>query len=286
MTFFQSADGTQIHEEAWLPAGPAQAVVVLSHGYGEHIGRYEATAKELTRAGFRVHGYDQRGHGQSGGVRGFARNFDEYITDLQLVIQRAREGRLPLFLLGHSFGGLVSAHYALRHSGDLSGLILTSPYFALRFPAPKFKLIAAQVFSRLVPKLALPTGLKGTDVSRDPEIAAAYDRDPLNNKNATARWFTESSAAQEAILARAGELRLPVLVIQGAADRVADASRTQAVFDRMGSTDKTLRMLSEQYHEVLNEPPADRQKTITEIVNWLKAHHKGTSLEKLQAGGA
>src|SRR6202012_1361288 len=99
-----------------------------------------------------------------------------------------------------------------------------------------------------------------------------YDRDPLNNKNATARWFTESSAEQQAIVARAGELTLPVLMIPGEGDKIASAPQARVVFDRIGSKDKTLHMLPGQYHEVLNEEKATREKTVAEIVEWLRAH--------------
>jgi alpha-beta hydrolase superfamily lysophospholipase len=287
MAFFQSTDGTQLHEEVWLPQnGQAQALVVIVHGYGEHIGRYEQTARELTRAGLRVHGYDQRGHGQSGGVRGFCRRFDEFLTDLGQILHRARAaGDLPLFQLGPSFGGLVAAHYALGHASELRGLILTSPFFGLALKVPPAKIFAGKIASRLVPTLALPSGLKGSDVSRDPEVGAAYDRDPLNNKNATARWFTETSAAQDSLFARASELRLPTLVMQGEADRIADARRTQAVFERIGSADKTFHMLTGQFHEVLNELPADRQKTLADIISWIAAHQRD-SRQKLQESRA
>jgi alpha-beta hydrolase superfamily lysophospholipase len=154
----------------------------------------------------------------------------------------------------------------------LAGLVLTSPFWKLALAVPAAKIIAGKIASRILPKLALPSGLKGADVARDPEIAALYDRDPLNNKNATARWFTESTAAQAEVLARAPELKLPLLLLVGEADRVAAASQARVVFDRIGSADKTLRMLTGQFHEVLNELPPVREKTVAEIVEWLRAH--------------
>jgi len=272
MSFFQSRDGTQLHERVWPAEGKAQATVVIVHGYGEHIGRYDETARKLAEAGFNVRGLDLRGHGQSGGVRGFCRHFDEYLEDVDAAVARARPEGLPVYLLGHSFGGLIAPHYAMRHGDGLSGLLLTSPFWKLALAVPAAKVWAGKVASRLLPKLSLPSGLRGTDVSRDPEIAAAYDRDPLNNRNATARWFTEAAAAQETLLVRAPQLTLPLLLIAGEADRVAAAPQARVVFERIGSQDKTLHMLPGQYHEVLNEPRADRDKTVAEIVVWLRAH--------------
>jgi alpha-beta hydrolase superfamily lysophospholipase len=284
MTFFQSRDGTQLHERIWPAEGAARAAVLIVHGYGEHIARYDETARALAHAGFAVRGIDLRGHGQSGGVRGFCRRFDEYLDDVDVAAARAQGDAPSLFLLGHSFGALVGAHYAIRSPSALAGLVLTSPFFKLALAVPPLKVLAGRIASRLVPTLALPSGLKGADVSRDPEIAAAYDVDPLNNKNATARWFTEAAAAQESLVADAVKLTLPTLLIAGEADRIAAASQARVIFERLGASDKTLRMLPGQYHEVLNEPLADRQKTVAEIVAWLTTH--AVAAGKLRAGEA
>ena len=289
MSFFQSRDGTQLHEESWPATGKALASVVIVHGYGEHIGRYDEAARALAAAGFNVRGLDLRGHGQSGGVRGFCNRFDEYLDDVDAIVSRARADGLPVFLLGHSFGALVAPHYALRHPANVAGLVLTSPYWQLAMQQPALKIWAGKIASTIAPKLALPTGLKGADVCRDPELAAKYDVDPLNNKNATARWFTESTTAQEQILARAPELTLPTLLLVGEADRVAAAPQARVVFERIGAKDKTLRMLAGQYHEVLNEPKPTRDQTVSEIVEWLRAHAAKASVstgEKLRASEA
>jgi alpha-beta hydrolase superfamily lysophospholipase len=276
MSFFQSHDGTQLHERVWPAEGTALASVVIAHGYGEHIGRYDETGRKLAAAGFHVRGLDLRGHGQSGGVRAYCNRFDEYVEDVDAEVTRARAEGLPVFLLGHSFGGLVAPFYALAHPDALAGLVLTSPFWKLALPVPAAKVWAGKIASRLLPKLSLPAGLKGADVCRDPEIAALYDRDPLNNKNATARWFTESAAAQQALSTRASQLTLPVLLVVGEADLVASAPQARVVFERIGSKDKTLRMLAGQYHEVLNERPAEREKTVAEIAEWLRAHATST----------
>jgi alpha-beta hydrolase superfamily lysophospholipase len=285
MSFFQSRDGTQLYERLWPPTnidGKALASVVIVHGYGEHIGRYDEIGHKLAAAGFSPRGLDLRGHGQSGGVRGFCRSFDEYLDDVDAVVERTRVEGLPLFVLAHSFGALVAPHYALRPGTNLSGLVLSSPYWKLAMAQPALKLLAGKLASAIAPKLALPMGLKGNDVTRDPDIAAAYDVDPLNNRNATARWFTESTAAQESLVARAPELTLPVLLLVGEADRVASAPHARVVFERIGAKDKTLRMLPGQFHEVLNEPPADRDRTAGEIVEWLRAHAEASNA--LRAG--
>jgi len=282
MSFFQSRDGTQLHEQTWPAQGTPLASVVIVHGYGEHIGRYDETGRALAAAGFSVRGLDLRGHGQSSGVRGYCDRFDQYVDDVDALVTRARGESMPVYILAHSFGALVAPFYVLAHPNSIAGMVLTSPYWKLALAVPAGKVFAGKIASRLYGKLALPSGLRGADVTRDPEIAAAYDRDPLNNKNATARWFTEASAAQESLVARAAELTLPVLVVAGEADKIAAAPQARVVFERIGSKDKTLRMLAGQYHEVLNEPKPERDKTVAEIVEWLRAH---ASAQKKAAAG-
>jgi acylglycerol lipase len=283
MSTFASRDGTTLHELTW-PAATAQGGVAIIHGYGEHIGRYDHIGKALAARGLTARGIDFRGHGQSAGGRGHIQRFDEYLDDLAALAQRCASelsGR-PLFLLAHSMGALVAAEYLLKHGSDpFAGVVLSSPYFALKLKVPAIKIAAGKLFSRLVPKLALPTGLKGADVCADPELQKLYDADPLNNKNATARWFTEATAAQEHVAAHAGEIRVPILMMQGAADRVADPDAARAAFEKFASADKTLSWLEGQYHEVFNEPKETRDKNVGALCDWLMARVNSGTREKV-----
>ncbi|MSP61136.1 MAG: alpha/beta hydrolase [Myxococcales bacterium] len=272
MASFPSSDGTELHELTWSPEGAAKGTVVIVHGYGEHIARYDHVGRALAKAGFVVRGCDLRGHGRSGGARGFIRRFDDYLADVDALVDRAKGDPRPLWLLGHSNGGLIALHWALRHRDRLAGLVLSSPFFKLKLDVPKIKILAGRVFSTLWPGLRLPAGLQGSDVSRDPEIARLYDSDPLNNKSATARWFTETVGAQEEALARAAELDLPCLVLHGSGDKIADHARSEELFQRLASVDKTLRIEPGQYHELFNEIEPDRSRTVDGLVRWLEAH--------------
>jgi alpha-beta hydrolase superfamily lysophospholipase len=284
MSNFAGADGTSLFERVWPAAGAAIGTVVLVHGYGEHISRYEHVAQALNQAGWNVRGADLRGHGQSGGRRAACRTFGEYLADLGLLVARARQALpdKPVFLVGHSFGGLIGCMYALSRSGELAGMALSSPWLKNNVPQPAVKLLAARVLSVVMPTLSMPLGLKGTDVCRDPEIQAIYDRDPLNNKNGNTRWFTEATAAQAEVLARAGDLKLPMLVMQGGADKLSDPKRTEEVFGRIGSADKTLLMLPGQYHEIFNECAAERNQNLATLTAWLKDRHAASSGAKLR----
>jgi lysophospholipase len=267
---FPAGDGTTLHEIRWTPPSgtPSRSVVVLVHGYGEHIARYEHVGEALAKAGFTVVGADLRGHGASGGTRGFCNSFAEYLDDLALLIGRNTAAGTPPLLLGHSFGGLISTRFVLERPTATKALALSSPFFALKLAVPKVKVLAARAASTIYPKLALPSGLRGADVSRDPVEIQKYDSDPLNNKNATARWFTETSRTQEEVFARAGEIRVPVLALHGGGDRIADPQRTEALMGRVTS-DKTHETLPGQFHEIFNEPAEDRAVTISRFKDWL-----------------
>jgi alpha-beta hydrolase superfamily lysophospholipase len=270
--FLTARDGAKLFQYRWAPKGAARADVILVHGYGEHLGRYEETARRLTERGYRVRGCDLRGHGKSSGQRGHCRSLTEYLDDLDVVRAEVRSeahGERPPFLLAHSFGGLLALRYCLERAQGIAGMVLGSPYLKLKMEVPAIKIAAGRAASRLWPSLAMPSGLKGSDASRDPEVVRVYDADPLNHKYATARWFTESSAAQAAVLARAREITLPCLLLHGSDDRIADPEGTRAVYERLGSTDKTLEILPGQLHELLNELPADRARTIAKILAWL-----------------
>jgi alpha-beta hydrolase superfamily lysophospholipase len=288
MTTFAAKDGTSIFEKVWPAKGTPIGTVVLVHGYGEHIQRYEHVAAALNEAGWAVRGSDLRGHGQSGGVRGYCNRFDEYLDDLELLLERAQKdlpGK-PVFIVCHSFGAVVAGEYLLKRSAPIAGLVVSSPFYKLKLEVPAVKKIAGKMMSAIYGKMALPSGLKGADVSRDPDIIAIYDRDPLNNKTATARWFTENEAAQADILQRAPELKLPCLFLVGGADKIADPRRAEEVFAKVGSADKTLHVLQGQYHEIFNEIMDERKKTLAMLTSWLKDRHAAASSGKLHAQGS
>ncbi len=242
------------------------------HGYGEHIGRYDHVGSALANAGLSVYGCDLRGHGRSAGPRGHIQHFSQYLDDAEALVSRARSSGLPVFVLGHSNGGLIATHHVFEHPVGVAGIVLSSPFFGLKLAVPAIKIAAGRIASRVYPQLKLPSGLHGADVSRDPVVQRDYDNDPLNNKHATARWFTETTAAQQSAYDRAPALTVPCLVLHGGADRIADPARTEAVAARFGSRDKTVAVLPGQFHEIFNEPAADRAATLVRVTEWLTAH--------------
>ncbi|GAC1352934.1 MAG: monoacylglycerol lipase [Polyangiales bacterium] len=254
-----------------LPAEPKASVLVV-HGYGEHGGRYRKVVEQWARESIASAVLDLRGHGWSAGARGYCNKFSEYHEDVTDVIGVLRERlpSVPLFAFGHSFGALVVSSYALAHPQAFKGLAITSPYFGLALAVPSYKKKIGELASRVWPHLSIPTGLSGNDLTHDETLARLYDNDPLVSKGATARWYTESLTAQREILARAPELKLPVLCVQAGADRVASPAASRAVFERLGATDKHFDERTGLYHEVLNEPKVGLE-IAEQIGKWILA---------------
>ena len=254
----------KIAYRVFVPPAP-KMLVVVTFGYFENMKRYREVIERWNARGLAVAAYDLRGHGLSEGRRGFISRFSEYLDDLEALLDELTKDAVlqklgPPALFGHSLGGLIAIHGALRAHRPLSGLALSSPYLAIAQKVPTLKLIPGRILSRLVPTVSIPAGVRGEDCTRSVEIAQAYEDDPMNFKSANVRWFTESTRAQHEAQERAPEIKIPVLCIQGAADKIAQAAASELFMARVGSAAKEYVALPEHYHEVLNEP--DRATTI------------------------
>ena len=266
----RSSDGLNLHTRTWDAPQPV-AQVVLVHGYAEHAGRYGPLAERLAEMGFAVRAFDLRGHGLSEGERANVRVFRAFVDDLKRVVESLREAQpaLPRVVFGHSVGGLIAAQFALEHPQLLEGLVLSSPYFSNAVPVSPLLLRASGLMSRLLP--ALPTlRLDSARLARDPAVAAASDREPLVYRGgAKARLGHELLLAGAFVLARASEVRLPLLIVHGEADGVADPAGSRTFFERSASSDKTLRLEPEGYHELFNDH--GREAVLEVVRTWLEA---------------
>ncbi len=246
-------------------------VFILMHGYGEHAARYQELAQALVQSGYPVCAIDARGHGQSDGRRGHISRYSDYTRDLGALMARV-EAHYPTrrrVLFGHSNGGLISIQYVLDSAPNqkIAALVLSSPLLGMNLEVPGWKVFLSKLLSRAVPILSLPSGIPPTDVTRDKEIAARYAVDPLVNKNATARYFTEMQAAIARAFEAAPQITLPILIMQGGADRIASAPATKRFSERVASTDKTYREYPGMYHEIFNDP--ERPALRAELIDWL-----------------
>jgi alpha-beta hydrolase superfamily lysophospholipase len=268
----RAVPGPALYTVRVRPEGAVRATVGIVPGYADHAGRYAHVQEAWADAGLASVAIDLRGHGRAAGERGYCDRFGEFLDDAGELarVVRAEANGGPCFLFGHSFGGLVAALSAIQTPSPWRGLVLSAPFFGLALDVPRPKVLLGRIASRLVPGLGIPSGLAGKDLTHDAARADGYDRDPLVFKKATARWFTEAQRAQAEVMARAGELRLPLYETFGEKDPVAKNSVGRAFFDRVASTDKTWNERKGAFHEVLNEP--DWRELATSIAEWVLAH--------------
>jgi len=265
---FRTARGPTLFTRTYLPDGVARAAVIITHGYAEHSGRYDALARRLVGEGYAVYAFDHRGHGQSGGKRASIRVFREYVDDLARFIDRVRETRPypPRFLFGHSMGGLVALQLVLEHPEKVEGLAVSGALLENAVRVPPLLERAAAVLSRLAPDLPVQE-LRAEDVSRDPAVVQAYKDDPLiYHGKVRARLGFELLRGGPYVLGRAHNIELPVLLQHGAADKLAAVSGAQALFDALGSADKTLELYEGAYHEILND--YGYESVLDDLVAW------------------
>lgn len=255
----------------WHPASEPRAIVVFVHGLAEHSGRYLHVFEAFNAAGISCAGIDLRGHGRSSGRRCYIDSWSDYLDDVDTAIALARErggAELPLFVFGHSMGGLIAATWSLfGRARDTAGVLLSSPGMGASVEVPAWKDKLGMVMSRLWPGLAIPTGLDANLVSRDAEVVTAYKGDPLVFTTATARWYTEFLAAQEQAFARASQQAVPMIVMQAGADGLVDPAASKRFFDALGVADKTWKSYDGLYHELVNEP--EKPQVIEDMLAWM-----------------
>ncbi len=263
---FTGAGQHTIFYRYWRPEGEPRAVLLVAHGAAEHSGRYEGFAGYFTRRGYAVAALDHPGHGRSEGGRCRIERFDDYLVTLRQFHLRvaADFSGVPVFLVGHSMGGLISASYLLQHQGELAGCILSGPAIKTALEPGALQLLLLRILSALAPG-AGALQLDAGGVSRDPEVVAAYVNDPLvYHGKLPARLVTELFSGMRRVQQRASEITLPLLLLHGAADSLTDPEGSRFLAARAGSADKTLTIYPGLYHEIFNEP--ERETVLADVL--------------------
>ena len=260
----ESFDGTILHRVKNLVSTP-RAIVLIIHGLAEHHGRYDYLAGKLNRFGYSVYRYDQRGHGRSGGERGFFPRYDTLADDANVMVDMAREEcpGSPLFVLGHSMGATSAVGFCIKYAGKVKGVVLSGALCA------DLKHAMDTMPRDLHPMTPLPNQMSKL-ICSDAQVVKAYENDPAVLKEITAGLFMQMKRC----LAWFGsdrnlqKIKYPVLILHGGADMIVPPQNGRYLYDSISSTDKSIKIYDGMFHEILNEKAKDG--VIEDIHGWIE----------------
>lgn len=271
--FFNGVRDHRIYYQCWLPETEPKAMLLVVHGLAEHGGRYMNLVNHFLPLGYAVYAADHPGHGRSEGTRVHVERFADYTDTLSSFREMIRgwQREKPVFLVGHSMGGLIGALYLLDHQDEFTGAVLSGPAVKAPDDISPVTIFAGKVLSVLMPRLGL-IQLEAEGVSRDPAVVKAYETDPLVYRGKmTARLGAEMINAMGQVGAEASRIRLPLLILQGGADRLVHPSGAQMFHGGVASPDRKFILYEGLYHEVFNEP--EHGRVLRDVEMWLAAHH-------------
>lgn len=268
-TSFEGAGGARLFRRAWLPAEPVRALVVI-HGFAEHSGRYEGFGAWFARRGHAVHAYDHRGHGRSEGPRGHVQRFQEYLDDLDRLLEavRAEHPGLPLFLVGHSMGGLVMAAYLRERRPGVRGAVGSGAALALAERMPRLQVALARGLRSVAPRVSLDARLDPQGLSRDPEVVRRYLEDPLVFRRLTVSLAVELHDAARRTAGGGADVAVPLLLLHGEDDPLCPAHGSRSFHRDLPTPGSALRIYPKLRHEIFNEPEAE--EVFRDALAWLE----------------
>jgi len=264
-------DDVALYWQGWLPDGVPRGLLLICHGMGEHSGRYATVLDTLVPDGWAVYGLDLRGHGRSRGPRVHVRRYAHYLADFATFHRAvaARHPDLQPFLLGHSMGGQIALAYALEHQDDLAALALSAPPLLAR-NVPRAMRTAYALLARVAPTYRRAV-VDLSMISKDAAVVADYRADTLVHQGDPTIALSLALVEQmELLTARAPELRIPLLLQHGTADRICNPAGSRALAASVGSTDLTVRWYDGLWHEIYHEP--ERARPLADLRDWLDAH--------------
>jgi acylglycerol lipase len=269
---FKGVRNISIYYQAWLPERKVKAVLFIVHGLGEHGGRYGNVVDHFVPLGYAVYALDHIGHGKSGGAREMVDRFEDYTDTLTLfhgMVKGWQAGK-PIFLLGHSMGGLLAAYYLLDNQDKFQGAVISAPAVKISKNISPAIIAMSKILSAIAPGAGV-LQLDANLISHDPDVVKTYVNDPLVFHSKTpARLAAEMLKAMLRVTAEAEKITLPFITLQGGADQLIDPGGAQMLYTRAGSKDKAIKVYEGFYHEVFNEP--ERARVLKDVETWLAAH--------------
>ncbi|KAG2219437.1 hypothetical protein INT45_002322 [Circinella minor] len=270
-------DGYSLFTKTWKPASKPIANVVMIHGFGEHIGRYNRLFTYFAQNDVQAYGYDQRGWGQSGKkAHEFGNNhgYNTALSDINNAIKRNKIADTPLFLIGHSMGGALVLNYLVRRFDGLellTGAISSAPLVTLSMPVSPFRYYPLIMASKVLPSFVIQVGMDASAVSHDEKEIEEYNSDPLIHDYATLGTLSGFLDAGKALLKDASKIETPILYSHGTTDPVNDFKGTKTAYEITSSKDKELKAWDGLFHELHNETLPERQQVTDYYLEWIKA---------------
>ncbi len=254
-TFEWTTGQYNMFSQKWLPESTPAAKVILVHGLGEHITRYEHVAKFFNDLNIAMYSFDHRGHGKSSGKRGDIASYETACGDVQRMVDFANEEfpQIPTFLYGHSLGGAIVLYYALTKTSPLTGVICTSPGLASGDPLPPFKLFMARTLNKIMPTFLINNGLDVNNLSHDQAVVDRYINDPLVHPQISARLGMELITKGAWLVENAGQLKYDLLLLQGGKDKLVNPEMTAQFAQNAPKNLITYHQFPLLYHEMHNE---------------------------------
>jgi acylglycerol lipase len=269
---FKGYKGLNLYYQCWLPDKSPKAVLLVVHGLAEHSGRYKNLVDYFVPKGYAVYALDHRGHGKSEGMRSYVDRFSDYLTDLKTFFDKVRKEHrgAKIFLVGHSLGATIAIPYAVEHQQELAGVITSGASLVASSTVSPALIAIAGVISALLPKMGV-TVLDASTISRDKAVVDAYVNDPLVFRGKIpARTGAELARMWKTLPEEMSKIKLPILIMQGTADQLANPASSKLLYERVGSKDKTLKLYEGFYHEIYNEP--EHKQVMADVEAWLKKH--------------
>jgi alpha-beta hydrolase superfamily lysophospholipase len=267
--YFTNQENHQLYYQYWHPEGKTRGILMLIHGLHDHSGRYQHVASYFSKQGFATYGIDLPGHGKSEGTRSYVKSFDEYNQSLleYLQIIKEQQAGIPVFIIGHSLGGLIGATFLIDHQDKFQGAVLSGSLALVPDYVSDLTIRIGKLIGRILPKFRiLPLDI--ANISQDPEVVEAYRHDPLVYQGkVTARLSAEINNAISRLAREGYRIEIPLLLLHGTEDRLCDPACSQFLHDLSSSVDKELIFYPGFYHEVYNEPETDR--VFQDVSKWL-----------------
>src|SRR5262245_7130479 len=264
---FESVGGLRIATRSWRPAGKPRAVMILVHGFNAHSAYMTWPAEQFAARGLACYALDLRGRGKSEGERFYVEKFSDYLGDVDRLVRQARSENpgLPVFVLGHSAGGVIASLYVFEHQNEITGLISES--FAYDVGVPDAAGLLLKGISHLAPHLHVYT-LKNEVFSRDPAAVARMNADPLIEKESQpAETTAEMLRAADRLTEDFPKFTVPVLILHGTADKATRPAGSERFYRMAGSKDKTLKLYEGHFHDLLND--VDKEVVMADIQAWI-----------------